>query len=281
MTEKIIDKVNEDFIKELVKDVVASVIKDEPGKVKPYAKRVIDTFYNSFVAEHSLFINSGGKEESSEIIEISKNRLAEAVEAILKSPEAKDELYKKCYERLKASSETNTTWGDLFTEIYEDEDYLNEIFVRLVEEQEGVEITSAKQLQELTGITELYPEMNKPKEERTKKTTKKEALAEATRQIEQTFTQAMSHRYSSTLERILEAGGTYNDLLKINPKDFNLPETWSGCLASNKESSILWAIFLTFYLGENRTVKPDLRAIAKEIGAPYSVLMDANKLGSF
>ena len=48
------------------------------------------------------------------------------------------------------------TYEDLFTEIYQDETYLNEIFVRLVEETEGVAITSAKQLQELTGITEIY-----------------------------------------------------------------------------------------------------------------------------
>ena len=279
MNGEIIEKLNEEIARELVESMVAYVLDEtEQANVKPYIKRLVDNYYSAQVTELSLYFQSGASKEGTikeiigeEGLAKRQKRFESLVDALLKNPEYKDELYKRSYEKLKASDNIHKSWGDLFTEIYEDEAYLNEIFVRLVEEQEEVEITSAKQLQELTGITEVYPEA--------KETTKKEAIAEANKQIEETFTQAMSWRYLNTLERMLEAGGTYNDLLKIKPKDFNLPETWSGTLASDQYSSILWAIESAFLIGEpNTSVRPDLKTIAQEIEAPYSVLMDAHKI---
>jgi hypothetical protein len=89
----------------------------------------------------------------------------------------------------------------------------------------------------------------------------------------------LSFRYSKALEAILDAGGKYSDLLKVKPSYYNLSETWSGCLAKDQYSSILWAIENAFLIGEpNSSVKPDLKTIAQEIEAPYSVLMDAHKI---
>jgi hypothetical protein len=205
-------------------------------------------------------------------------------QALSTSPEFIDKLYKDTYHRLKALAQEGKSYGDLFTEIYSDTTYLNELFVRLVEEQEGVVITSAKQLQELTGITELYSYFDSDKGEDVyytgdREPTKEEAQEIAHRQIEGAFTMAMSYRYSNAMENILQAGGKYSDLLKVKPSYFNLPDTWEGCLPTDQYSSILWAIEHTFALAEpNSSHRPDLKTVAKEIEAPYSVLMDVNKL---
>lgn len=206
-------------------------------------------------------------------------------ESIQKKRGFRDELYKRSYDKLKALVDSGTTFGDVFTEIYSDEYYLNDIFIRLVEEKEGVLITSAKQLQELTGITEIYGYWDSEKGETIQykdKTisTKKEAKEEAKKQIEETFTAGMYSRYSSILESMLEAGAKYKDIVIINPKDFNLPEKWSGTLATNKEEVILWAISFTYLINEpaGLMMLPNLRLIAEEIEAPYSVLMDCFKL---
>ena len=277
MSELIHDKVVKEILQELV---------GEPGKKQPFAESLVNSYLQDLVAQAQLLVKSGSKVEDLQeyyLQELGGKVMDNVVEALIKSSEFKDSLYKKGYERLKAIGDESKSYGDLFTEIYEDETYLNEIFVRIVEETEGVAITSAKQLQELTGITEIYGYWDEEKGETVphgdKKPTKKEAQEIAFKQIEATFTSAMSYRYSKALEDILEAGGKYSDLLQVKPSFFNLPESWSGTLATDQYSSILWAIENAFLIGEpNTSVRPDLKAIAQEIEAPYSVLMDAHKI---
>ena len=93
----------------------------------------------------------------------------------------------------------------------------------------------------------------------------------------------MYNRYITTVEDMLEAGAKYKDILLLNPKDFNLPEKWSGTLAKNKEEVMLWAIYLSYSIGESTglMITPSLRSIAKQIEAPYSVVMDSYKLSSW
>ena len=88
------------------------------------------------------------------------------------------------------------------------------------------------------------------------------------------------NKYFSGLEIALKEGATYLDLLKIDPKEYGLPKTWSGCLASDQYSSILWALSFEFLINEPASLKllPDLRSIAQEVEAPYSVLMDCYNL---
>jgi hypothetical protein len=279
MSELIHDKVVKEILQEL---------KGETGKKQPFAERLVNSYLQDLVAQAQLLLKSGIKVESLQeyyLQEIRGRIMDNVVEALIKSSEFKDSLYKKSYERLKALGDEDKSYGDLFAEIYEDEPYLNEIFVRLVEETEGVAITSAKQLQELTGITEIYGYWDEKKGETVpygdKKPTKKEAQDIAFKQIEETFTSAMSYRYSKALEDILEAGGKYSDLLQVKPSFFNLPEIWSGCLPTDQYSSILLAIEKVFLIGEpNTSARPDLKAIAQEIDAPYSVLMDAHKISN-
>ncbi len=269
MSEPIHDKVVREILQELV---------GEPGKRQLFVESLVNNYLQDVVAQAQLLINGGIKVE-----DLQEEGRSRVIEGLIKSSEFKDSLYKKSYERLKALGDESKSYGDLFTEIYQDETYLNEIFVRLVEETEGVAITSAKQLQELTGITEIYGYWDEEKGEIVpygdKKPTKKEAQEIAFKEIQGAFTSAMSYRYSKALEDILEAGGKYNDLLQVKPSYFNLPETWSGCLPTDQYSSILWAIENAFLIGEpNTSVRPDLKVIAQEIEAPYSVLMNAHKI---
>jgi len=278
MSELIHDKV----VKEIIQEAIG-----ETGKLQPFTERLVNYYLQDLITKAQLLLKSGSKlEDIREDLEqeVRNSILEKVVEAFKTSYVVKDSLYKKSYERLKALGDEDKTYGDLFGEIYQDEDYLNEIFVRLVEEQEGVAITSAKQLQELTGITEIYGYWDQEKGEIVpygdKKPTKKQAQEIAFKQVEQTFTSAMSYRYSKALEDILEAGGKYSDLLEVKPSYFNLPKTWSGCLASDQYSSILWALSFEFLINEPGYLMllPDLRSIAQEVEAPYSVLMDCYNL---
>jgi len=277
MSELIHDKVVKEIIQEAIVDT---------GKLQPFTERLINHYLQDLITKAQLLLKSGSKREDvkeSLAQEFRDSILDKVVEAFKKSSEFKNSVYKKSYERLKALGDETKSYGDLFVEIYEDQTYLMEIFVRLVEEQEGVAITSAKQLQELTGIKEIYGYWDEEKEEIVpygdKKPTKKEAQEIAFKQIEDTFIGAMSYRYSKALEDILEAGGKYSDLLQVKPSYFNLPETWSGCLPTDQYSSILWAIENVFLIGEpDASVRPDLKTIAQDIEAPYSVLMDAHKI---
>ena len=256
---------------------------ETPEKNKAWSETVMDNYLSDLKGEIDLLFRSGTPTDEirGHYMENMEGDISQILyQALSTSPEFIDKLYKDTYQRLKALAQEGKSYGDLFTEIYSDTTYLNELFVRLVEEQEGVVITSAKQLQELTGITELYSYFDSDKGEDVyytgdREPTKEEAQEIALRQIEGAFTMAMSYRYSKALENILQAGGKYSDLLKVKPSYFNLPGTWEGYLPTGQYSSILWAIEQTFKVSKPiNSVKPDLRTVAKEIEAPYSVLMD-------
>jgi hypothetical protein len=157
----------------------------------------------------------------------------------------------------------------LASEINEDEKYLNEIFVRLVEEKHGAEVTSWTQLQELTGFKEFYLTYDQETGAFTKeKITKKEAQDLANTELKDVFVQAMSYRYQRLLESILVSGGKYKDLLEVSPTEFYLPE-------STKEDTIAWTIGLYFGMGEPEYARLSVRAVADQIEAPYGVVLSA------
>ncbi len=281
---------------EIIQEMRLNLLEGKPGIFKPMLDSLMEKYEEKVKAKILILKRQGELTDSvrDNIIEEFKSGLTSIVNEILNSPILKDQLYNQAYERLKAlPDQGRDAWGNLLQEIYSDEAYLNEIFVRLVEEQEGVKITSAKQLQEITGITEVYGEIDEETGELIpygdKKPTKAEAKAEATRQLQEIFTTAMYYRYSKALEGMLEAGATYKDLLQVKPKEFNLPGDWGkipGCLGTNQATTILWAIAFTLLISEGvrdegvgRLIyNPSLRDIAKEIEAPYSVVMEAFKL---
>ncbi|MCX6249779.1 MAG: hypothetical protein NTX61_03410 [Bacteroidetes bacterium] len=164
--------------------------------------------------------------------------------------------YRKVYQGLK-DTEIHKGWIDLLTEIYEDDKALNEIFVRLVEEQRKVTITSAKALQDITGIIRLGFDKNNEKEE-------------ARRQMGHVFTSAMRYRYEKALEEMLDGGEKYNDLLNTTPAKFNIPD-------SHKEDAIEEAVYNSFELGDTSTIIPNIVDVAKTIGAPFELVLRSSQ----
>jgi len=149
-------------------------------------------------------------------------------------------------------------WEDVyFTSVYSDVDESQEAFIDYVEEVYKTKVKDGKHLQKLTGITE-----------------------ETLEGLEETVINSRYSKYFRALEKALQEGAKYKDLLQIKPQDFGLPKTWSGCLGSDQYSSILWALSSEFLIDETASLMllPDLRSIAQEIQAPYSVLMDAYNL---
>lgn len=152
----------------------------------------------------------------------------------------------------------NKSWDKVITTaVYLDIKEAQEAFIDYIEEIYQIKIKDGKHLQKLTGI--------------------KEKTLEGLNKI------IISSRYSKyfrALEKALNKGIKYKDLLQIKPHDYGLPKTWSGCLGSDQYSSILWALSFEFMINEPTSLMllPDLRSIAQEIEAPYSVLMDCYKL---
>lgn len=178
-------------------------------------------------------------------------------------------------------------WGDVYsTSVYSDVTEAQEAFIDYIEETHQTKVKDVNHLIELTGITHLQS-----RDSSTRKyfdpETEEEAKENATRELEETLTSSRYNKYFRSLERTLQEGGKYKDLLQIDPQDFGLPESWSGLpeswsgrLGSDQYSSILWALSFEFLIDEpgGLMMLPDLRSIAQEVEAPYSVLMDCYKL---
>ena len=164
--------------------------------------------------------------------------------------------------RKKAIAETyqeSKSWDKVITTVvYLDDIDSNEAFIDYVEEIYQTKIKDAKHLQKLTGIIQETPEG-----------------------LEETIINSRYSKYDRALNTAIIDGAKYKDLLQITPKDYGLPETWKN--GEDQYSSILWEIKGNFSLFEpgGLMIYPDLRSIAKELEAPYSVIMDAFKRASF
>lgn len=178
----------------------------------------------------------------------------------------KSELYLKYLEGIKEVYHKAESWEDVVSSdyFYTDEGESMEAFIDFVEEVNKTEIKDAKELEKLTGLTALLP-----KEQNIEKG--KEHT------LDYILTSSRYNRYFKALENSLREGGTYEDLLQIEPKEYKLPESWGVGLGKNKQEAILWAISFEYLLNEpaGLMLLPSPRVIAKEIKAPYSVIMDA------
>lgn len=171
-------------------------------------------------------------------------------------------------------------WGDVYsTSVYPDVTEAQEAFIDYIEETHQTKVKDVKHLIELTGITHLQS-WDSSTRKYFDPETEEEAKENATRELEETLISSRYSKYFRSLERTLQEGGKYKDLLQIDPQDFGLPESWSGHLGSDQYSSILWALSFEFLIDEpgGLMMLPDLRSIAQEVEAPYSVLMDCYKL---
>lgn len=180
-----------------------------------------------------------------------------------------NQIYDRDLKGIKEAYSKSKSWEDVITSGYfnSDEAPSMEAFIDYVEETYQTKVKDAKQLDKLTGITPLLSK--EPNIEKGKEPT-----------LEYILTSSRYSKYTRALEKALQEGAKYKDLLQIKPQDYRLPETWSGCLSSDQYSSILWAISFEFLINEpaGLMMLPDLRSIAEEVEAPYSVLMDCHKL---
>ena len=163
--------------------------------------------------------------------------------------------YKK---QIAETYQESKSWDKVITTaVYSDVKEAQESFIDYVEETYQTKVKDGKHLQKLTGITE-----------------------ETLEGLEETVINSRYSKYFRALEKALQEGVKYKDLLQIKPQDFGLPKTWNGYLGSDQYSSILWALSFEFLINEPASLMllPDLRSIAQEIEAPYSVLMDCYNL---
>ena len=163
---------------------------------------------------------------------------------------------------IKEVYSNSKSWEEVITSedfCIEDSSFI-EAFIDYVEEVYKTKIKDADHLDKLTGIKPYLPE-------------------ELT--LEDILTKAKVSKYLSSLEKALQEGAKYKDLLQIKPQDYGLPESWTTGIITDQYGSILYAISVTFLIIESGDRRPDLRTIAKELEAPYSVLMDAYKLYKF
>lgn len=173
-----------------------------------------------------------------------------------------NELYKKGEALLKEPIDWSNI-AEVVEACFIDEVVGSEVYLRLVETYFKQPITTGAELWRLT--------IDKNQDIKDKKGIEYSQFL---------VTSANKLRYKTYLYYLLTTGAKYKDILLIEPKDFNLPEQWSGILATNKEEVILWAIGFTYLINETGGLMmlPSLRAVANEIEAPYSVLMKCYKI---
>lgn len=174
--------------------------------------------------------------------------------------ENRELFYNQSLDYIKETYQDSKDWNKVISIEFLNIDISMEAFIDYVEETYKTKIKDNKHLQKLTGITVKNLE-----------------------ELEDVIIKANCSKYTFALETALENGANYKELLKIEPKDFNLPETWSGGVTSDKISSILYTINTAFFLDEwgGLMLYPDIRSIAKEIEAPYSVIMEAFNINQY
>jgi hypothetical protein len=181
------------------------------------------------------------------------------------------EIYNRSLKGITEAYSKSKSWEDVITSGYfnSDEDNSLEAFIDLVEDVYKTKIKDAKQLDKLTGLTTLLSK--EPNIEKGKEPT-----------LEYILTSSRYSKYFKALEKALQEGVKYKDLLQIKPQDFGLPKNFkrNSRVGSDQYNTILWAIGFEFMINEPASLMflPDLRSIAQEIEAPYSVLMDCYNL---
>ena len=229
----------------------------------------------------SLSILSGN-----DIRQIGAEALTEKVMSLMSGGEIVEEIlidylrYLNYKKQIAETYQESKDWGVVFsTSVYSDVNEAQEAFIDYIEETYQTNVKDGKHLQKLTGITHLDSWDSKAGKYITPDT-EEEAKENAIRELEETVLNSRYSKYFRALKKALQEGAKYKDLLQIEPQDFGLPKTWSGCLGSDQYSSILWALAFELSINEPASLMllPDLRSIAQEIQAPYSVLMDCYKL---
>jgi hypothetical protein len=175
-----------------------------------------------------------------------------------------DKFYSKALEEIKATYQESKSWDKVFKEYSHAGGQVIDCEA-LIDYVEEVCKTKFKDIEQLKEAIKVYP------------------TGANLERLEAILNSAKQGRYERALKTAINEGAKYNELLKIDPKDFNLPETWGSFYnrPANKENSILQAIADEFLLMETIIIHPDLRDIAEELEAPYSIIMEAKNMVDF
>lgn len=163
-------------------------------------------------------------------------------------------------ETIREAYEQSKDWDKVINSVvYVDSYESMEAFIDYVQEIYKTPVKDAKHLMKLTGCSDY-----KETEDVT---------------LQETIYAGRYSKYYRALTEAVERGFKYNQLLKLKPKMYGLPKTWSKRGREfTQYKAILMAIDEEFCIGEpNISLLPNLRLIAKELEAPYSVIMDVFK----
>lgn len=193
--------------------------------------------------------------------------------------------YQEAYDLLTSQKDDDTvgSWSDLFSEITQEDLALNEIYIRLIEEQEGVKITDVAQLQTITGIEEITGVWNEEKGETVPYNDYviEDPKAEALKQLEETLLSARFYRYLTDTEEKLRSGALYPEVAATELVAYGLPKTFTiGELEYTKDKAIGHAIALATDL-LTREGRADLKGLARLLQAPYTVLLEAGGIADY
>jgi hypothetical protein len=265
-----------DLILEKEKEILSQMLK---GMGLP--EEYIELFFLDFAryktgALGSYMIISSGvldslpKEDSIRSVAIKLKKRGTAIQNILDTYLRYID-YKK---RIAQTYQKSQSWYTVFsTDVYMDSESANEGFIDYLEEVYQTQVRDVAHLQELTGITELKS-YNIESGEYVEAKTDEEARQNAIDQLQECLTMARESRYSRALEVALQNGAKYKDLLEIKPQAYGLPESWES---SKSKTAILEAIGKEYLLGEvgGLMMLPSLRAVANDLEAPYSVVIES------
>lgn len=195
------------------------------------------------------------------------------------SKKVKDRAYQSSLEEIKQSYQESKDWFTVFeTVVYNDVRESNEAFIDYLEEVEQTKIKDVKHLQELTGVDYVTDTYIKGKKVTAKDETQQKEFA--LKELEETLITGRASKYSRAMETALLEGAKYEDLLKIKAQDYGLPETDKNG-KSYQYATILDVISWEYLLMESFAVRPDLRTVAKDLEAPYSLVLNAWKLRQY
>jgi|GEM_PF-4919550 hypothetical protein len=197
------------------------------------------------------------EEKESIIVELAKMSIADdsRAEELSEGPFVKRQ--RETLDKMRKCYEESGSWHKVYTtEVYTDSGFCAEVFIDFVERNTGENVRDTIHLLALTGLTGETDTMEG---------------------FEKTMRQARESRYERTLARALDEGAKYKDLLEIDPKDFG----FSGDTISDfdemsfKQGFVRLAIACWADLMESSVIRPDLRAVADNLEAPFKEIWAA------
>jgi hypothetical protein len=174
----------------------------------------------------------------------------------------KDEIDLKSYisrrKDIEDKYKQTKSWNAVITSvIYYDEPTSQEAFIDVVEEMYNMKVKDPKHLLGLTGISVDW--------------------TAATLKIFLQLCIYTNHevKLGDAIEHDLKCGAKYADIIKYDPRDYGLPETWIDWYGheTNKEDVIKMAIYYAFELSYDYP-DTDIKKVEEHLEGPFDLVYD-------